>query len=333
VSSAIAGEIAASELSDVARYVPERNPLRVYLARLGAGSRPTMAEALERIARIASGGTLEAEAFPWHLLRYQHVTAVRTALMGSVSERTGKPLGPATVNKALSALRGVLREAWRLGLMSAEDLARATDFAPVRGSTVLRGRALASHEVAALFHVCSQDSTAAGPRDAVILALGVAAGLRRAEIASLDLADLDLGRELVRVHGKGRKLREVPVKNGTLDALRAWLACRGYEPGPLVCPVRKGGRVELRRLAPQAILRVCEKRAQEAGIKEFAAHDLRRTYISALLDQGVDLSVASELAGHSSPSATKRCDRRGERARHAAAETIVVPYVWRGRGE
>jgi integrase len=52
-----------------------------------------------------------------------------------------------------------------------------------------------------------------------------------------------------------------------------------------VCPVRKGGTVELRRLAPQAILRVCEKRAAEAGIKEFAAHDLRRTYISALLDQ------------------------------------------------
>ena len=196
---------------------------------------------------------------------------------------------------------------------------------------MLRGRALASHEVAALFHVCSQDPTAAGPRDAVILALGVAAGLRRAEIAGLDLAELDLGRELVRVHGKGRKVREVPVKNGTLDALRAWLQCRGEEPGPLVCPVRKGGTVELRRLAPQSVLRVCEKRAGEAGITEFAAHDLRRTYISALLDQGVDLSVASELAGHSSPSTTKRYDRRGERARHAAAETVVVPYVWRGR--
>ena len=152
-----------SALATSTAYVPERNPFHVYLARLGAGSRPTMAEALERIARIASGGTLDAAAFPWHLLRYQHVTAVRTALMESISERTGKPLGPATVNKALSALRGVLREAWRLGLMSAEDLARATDFAPVRGSTVLRGRALASHEVAALFHVCSQDQTAAGP--------------------------------------------------------------------------------------------------------------------------------------------------------------------------
>jgi site-specific recombinase XerD len=69
--------------------------------------------------------------------------------------------------------------------MTAEDLARATDIEPVRGSTPLRGRALATNEVAALFHVCMEDRTPAGPRDAVILALGVAAGLRRAEIAGL----------------------------------------------------------------------------------------------------------------------------------------------------
>ena len=49
------------------------------------------------------------------------------------------------------------------------------------------------------------------------------------------------------------------------------------------------------------------------------------------IDQGVGLTVASELAAHSSPTTTKRYDRRGERSRHAAAQTIVVPYVWRGR--
>lgn len=323
-------DLCPSPLEQATLLPAERNPFRVYLARLAAGSRPTMAEALESIARIASGGGVPADCFPWHSLRYQHVQAIRTRLMETVSERTGKPRSPASVNKALSALRGVLKEAWRLGLMAAEDLARATDIAPVRGSTPLRGRALAPNEVAALFHVCMEDPTPAGPRDAVILALGVAAGLRRAEIAGLDLADLDLGGEVIRVLGKGHKVREVPIKNGTLDALRAWLSRRGTEPGPLVTRVRKGGRVELRRLAPQAVLRVCEKRGREAGTPGFVAHDLRRTYISALLDGGVDLAVASDLAGHSSSDTTRRYDRRGERARHRAAGLIVVPYVWTG---
>ena len=115
----------------------DRNPYHVYLARLSPGSRPTMAESLERIARIASSGRYPGDRFPWHQLRYQHVQAIRTALVETVSERTGKPLSPASVNKSLSALRGVLKEAWRLGLLSAEDLARATDVETVRGSVPL----------------------------------------------------------------------------------------------------------------------------------------------------------------------------------------------------
>ena len=121
---AVAGCIAAAR---------SENPYHVYLARLAAGSRPAMADAL--LARMASGGRLDPEALPWHQLRYQHTQAIRQRLVETVSERTEKALSPASVNKALPALRGVLREAWRLGLMSAEDLARPTDLAPVRGSS------------------------------------------------------------------------------------------------------------------------------------------------------------------------------------------------------
>jgi integrase len=179
--------------------------------------------------------------------------------------------------------------------MSAEDLARATDIEPVRGSTVLKGRALSANELARLFHACVVDTTAAGPRDAVILALGVAAGLRRAEIAGLDLSDLNLEREVVRVQGKGQKVREVPVKNGALDALRAWIHHRGDWPGPLLSPVRKGGRVEMGRLAPQAIQRACEKRAGQAGISEFTPHDLRSYADSRIMPR---LSAAVPLWAH-----------------------------------
>ena len=61
------------------------------------------------------------------------------------------------------------------------------------------------------------------------------------------------------------------------------------------------------------------------------ASTLRRTYISSLLNRGVDISVVSKLCGHESgPNITARYDRRGERAKHAAAETLTLPYVFQG---
>jgi integrase len=226
----------------------------------------------------------------------------------------------------------VLKEAWRLGLMSAEELARATDLEVVRGKGVLRGRCLSATEVERLFQVCAADTEAGGPRDATVLALGLGAGLRRAEIAGLDLSDVSLDRQLLRVLGKGHKVREVPIQGGTVAAIRAWLPRRGNTPGPLLCPVLKAGTVVLRRLSPQAIQRACEKRAGEAQVPAFTPHDLRRTYISNLLDAGVDLVVASDLVGHSSVQTTRRYDRRGARAKRRAAEVARVPYPERLAG-
>ncbi len=289
-----------------------------------------MAQALDRVARIATGDQLGAEDLPWAALRREHTQAIRAALRDSTSERTGRPLSPATVNKILSALRGVLREAWRLDLMTADDYHRATDLGPVRGASVLRGRALEPNEVAALFHVLQRDESAAGARDAAVLALGIAGGgLRRAEIAAANLCDLDQNTWVLTVVGKGRRIREVPLKNGTTDALRAWISYRGEEPGPLVCPVLKGGRIQSRHISEEAIYQICAKRADQAGIPTFTPHDMRRTYISTLLDRGVDISVVSKLCGHESgPNVTARYDRRDERAKHAAAETISLPYVY-----
>jgi site-specific recombinase XerC len=71
-----------------------------------------------------------------------------------------------------------------------------------------------------LFHACMRDQTAAGPRAAVILALGVGAGLRRAEIAGLDLANVNLDREIVSVLGKVQELREVSIKGGVRESPR-----------------------------------------------------------------------------------------------------------------
>ena len=93
----------------------DQRPALVYIARLSEGSRRSMRESLDAVARLLSTGQADAESFDWSSLRYQHTTAVRAALLDTVSEKTGQPLSVATVNKTLAALRGVLREAWRLG--------------------------------------------------------------------------------------------------------------------------------------------------------------------------------------------------------------------------
>src|SRR5438105_5277012 len=87
-----------------------QNPAAVYLAALAPSGRRTMAQALEVVVEVLGAG--DVRTFPWSSLRYEHAQAVPRVLI----ER----YAPATANKVLSALRGVSREAWRLGLIDAE---------------------------------------------------------------------------------------------------------------------------------------------------------------------------------------------------------------------
>ena len=293
-------------------------PAAVYLARLAPGSRRTMRAALATIADLLTDGTADCFALPWHLLRYQHTQAVRALLAARYA--------PATVNKHLAALRGVLQEAWRLGLMEATDYQRAVDLPGVRSGTLPRGRALTPGELRALFAVCA-DGSPAGVRDAALLAALYGGGLRRAESVSLDMSDYlpETGALTVR-HGKGEKARIVYLTGGAQAAMAAWLPIRGPDPGALFLPINKGNRVTVRRMTDQAVLAMLSRRAAKAGVSHFSPHDLRRTFISDLLDAGADIATVQKLAGHASVATTGRYDRRGEHAKMRAATLLHVPY-------
>jgi integrase/recombinase XerD len=86
-------------------------------------------------------------------------------------------------------VRGVLREAWELGLMTAEEHQRAASVRSVRGERLLRGRALSPGELRALFAACKSDQTPAGTRDAALLAVLYGSGLRRSEAIALSVGD------------------------------------------------------------------------------------------------------------------------------------------------
>lgn len=319
----------------------DQNPAAVYIASLPArtGQR-TQAQALRVIAGILGGDLVTLD---WGKLRYQHTNAIRARLM----ER----YAPATANKMLSALRQALRHARRLGQISGDDYDAAIDLDPITGETLPAGRELSQGEILALMNACAADASPAGTRDAAVIGIMYAAGLRRDEVVKIDLADLDPDTGVLIVHGKRHKDRTAHITNGALEAIKDWLSLRGSSDGALFVEVRgkrilaeretvtltKGknaGKVIERggRMSSQSIYNLLAKRAQEANIKSFSPHDVRRTFVSDLLDRGADIATVSKMAGHANVQTTARYDRRPEEAKRKAASLLNVPYKSRTIG-
>jgi site-specific recombinase XerD len=321
-----------------------RNPVVSYLASLGSkNSRRVQKTALDRVAEALSGGKIQdCRFFPWEQLDYGMVTAIKAWLDDQYA--------PATVNRYLCAVRRVLKEAWRHHLISAEAYQRATDVQSVSAHRLPTGRELDNDEIRALLEACLGDETnpTLGVRDAAIISLMYSSGLRRAEVVTLDLADVDPGSGSLRVIGKRNKERIAFLAAGARLALEKWLEKRGKLPGPLFYSVNKGGNIVRTRkerlnaqqkqagerakriparLSDQTIYHLFEKRALEAGLLQKATpHDMRRTFVSDLLSEGVDLATVSKMAGHEDANTTRRYDRRPAKVMREAAEKLNVPY-------
>ena len=304
---------------------------------------------LSRAQRKASAADLRSliDVMPWHEVHAEHARAIAARLRAHYDVRS--------YNKSISALRGTLKfaiemvreaarharqeagsteEMVRLALLS-QDRQDALSAAisslksvkvDSKGSGQAAGRMLNLGETMALIGTC-QDGSNAGTRDAALLGLGIVCGLRREELAAVDLSDYDLSSGALTVqHGKGDKRRVVYVTNGARAALGDWLDLRGSEPGPLFVRIKKGGMVTSDRLTAQGVYSILAARAAAAGVAKFSPHDMRRTFISNLIDNGCDLVAVQHLAGHENPATTAGYDRRGERAKQDAAKTLHFPY-------
>lgn len=293
------------------------SPAGVYLASLAEGSRKAMSGALALVSESISGSR-NFHTFDWSSLRYEHLAAIRGELAGRHS--------PAYANKILSAVKGAMKAAWRLGMMSSDDYHRAADVRPVAGSRVAAGRALESGELVALFSSCSGD----GPvniRDAALLAVLYGGGLRRAELAGLDLHQWNGADGSLTVIGKGNKERIIYLSAAGARLVARWLEIRGGAAGPLFLPVASKRRSAFtdRRMTPQAVLYILQRRADLAKVAKFSPHDLRRSFISTLLDAGADIVTVQRMVGHSKVETTARYDRRPEQVKRKAAELIHIP--------
>ncbi|NWJ98917.1 MAG: tyrosine-type recombinase/integrase [Chloroflexi bacterium] len=329
------GEVITSNSSNAALTVVDRprprtetNPALVYLASLSETGRLTMRQKLNRVACLlssTSSDTHDLLSFPWASLDYPTMQLLRTLLIEQAHYK------PATANTCLTAVKRVLKECVRLKLMSNDEYQNATDLKAYKNDTLPRGRALSAGELAALMQAAtSRGKPNESARNAAMVATLYGTGLRRSELINLALVDYDRDTGAITVRaGKGSKDRITYL--GSTEPLDDWLTVRGSQPGPLILPVGQKDNVEFTRLSNNAVTYILQKLAAQAGIAAFSPHDLRRSFISDLLDSGADIATAQKLAGHASVTTTTQYDRRGEVTKKKAAGLLHLPYQRRAK--
>ena len=304
---------------------PDPRPYVAYMAKLKSPlSRQAMSGCLHRIAAIL--GSENAAEAPWHALRYEHTSVIRAVIMDT-------DWSPSHKNKHLSALRGVIRQSWKLGLISAEERDRATDLESDDGTRLPAGRSIAGAEMAALLDSCRADGAAPiGIRDAALLTLLYRTGVRREEAARALIERYDPARRALRIIGKRDKEREVYVPEDWAPLFERWLVVVSARRGPVFRPVDRWGNIASRPMSTRAVGRVVEQRQAAAGLQHLTTHDFRRTFGGDFLDAGGDLVYLQKLMGHASATTTAAYDRREEAALRTAVDKLRMPAAGLAQG-
>ena len=154
----------------------------------------------------------------------------------------------------------------------------------------------------------ADDGSAVGLRDVAILELLYATGIRVGELCGLDVDDVDRGRRVVRVLGKGRKERTVPYGVPADRAIGRWLESGRPElfapgAGAAMFLGARGARIDQRAVRTLVHARLAE--VPEAP--DMGPHGLRHTAATHLLEGGADLRTVQEMLGHASPATTQIC--------------------------
>jgi len=204
-------------------------------------------------------------------------------------------LAPKSLQRLLSACRSLFRELRREGALTHDPLAG------VRGPKVQRKLPVVLDVDEATALVTAGGEGRLGPRDRAMLELFYSSGLRLSELCGLHWGDLNLAEGEVRVLGKGRKTRIVPVGRHAVAALRALGEVEGSDPASAVFRGRGGAPIH-----PRTVQLRLHKLALEHGFaKRVHPHLLRHTFASHLLESSGDLRAVQELLGHADIATTQ----------------------------
>jgi len=234
------------------------------------------------------------------------------AIRGYLSFLYERGVSRATVARKLASLRSFFKHLVREGLT-------ATNPAAMVATPKLDRRlphALSEHEVESLLDNAF-GTGARDLRDRAMLELLYASGIRVAELVGADLGDLEISRAtedgMLRVIGKGRKERLVPIGSKAVAALKGYLRCRHAlqptRPGRAAGAARDALFLNARggRLTDRSVRRILNGRLLSAAMMQrVSPHTLRHSFATHMLNAGADLRSIQELLGHASLSTTQR---------------------------
>jgi integrase/recombinase XerC len=309
----------AAALAAFERYLRLERSLSHHTVRAYTGDVRSLLEYASRQGAAAPEGLSLAELRSWLAIQHESGAARATLARRGAAARTftafahrrgwlatdpGPRLGTL---KARRALPHVLRQDEMAAVLADLDKAgrqaEAATAAEAASYPAGAGRpATASHPADA----GQRTEAAVALRDAAVLELFYATGIRVSELCGLDSGHLDRDRRTVRVRGKGDKERTVPVGVPALRAVTRWLvagrpALATAASGPALFLGVRGGRLD-----PRTARRTVHERLREAGAsRDTGPHGIRHSAATHLLEGGADLRSVQEILGHSSPATTQ----------------------------
>jgi integrase/recombinase XerC len=216
-----------------------------------------------------------------------------------------KKIKKVTVNRKISSLRAFYKYLIRTGKVKKNP---ATMVRTTKTEKYMPNF-LSVDEMFQLLNVRG-DNSLSSMRNSAILELFYSSGLRLSEMAGLNVTDLDLNQALVKVRGKGRKERIVPVGRSALTAIQEYLAKTGELRKKAAEDVFKNPlflNVRGKRITVRSIARIVDEVTKKSEIgRKISPHALRHTFATHLLNAGADLRSIQEMLGHESLSTTQK---------------------------
>jgi integrase len=290
-----------------------------------AESRRSMESSLRAIVRAARDlkrdEFVNIMDFGWEYLDHLDI-------FEAIAQRLTERYGRQHASKYVIAMRALLKSLARSDLVNYGAAQRVLSGTKVRQTRSEFGPlSFSTDDVWRVLRQCKNDpNQVKGLRDLCLISMTASTGARRSEIVRVELTDVNFKEMVVLLSVKGGGTRYAALHHSTKDHLDLWLEVRGEEAGPLFPALRRGGHLGAAHVSDFQFWKLLGQRCERAGIDAvIAPHDLRRWFVSSLLDARFDVFQVARAVGHARVETTFRYDRRSQDRLREVVDSLNLP--------